>query len=80
MLGKPRGQRRRSRKLRRGRKGRESRTHGDLVVLHSNIRGFNSKKESLKEVLNDLNDVDVCILNETGLRGRNKVTLPGYLS
>ena len=50
------------------------------MVLHSNVRGFNSKKEFLKEVLNDLNDVDLCILNETGLRGRNKVTLPGYLS
>ena len=43
----------------------------------SNCRGFNSKKESLTEVLKDI-DPDLCLLNETGLRGRNKVILPGY--
>ena len=74
------GQRRRGRKLRRGRGGRKSRrSQGSLVILHSNIRGFNSKKESIENIIKDI-DVDVCTLNETGLRGRNKVVLPGYIS
>ena len=47
------------------------------MVMLSNCRGFNSKKESLTEVLKDI-DPDLCLLNETGLRGRNKVILPGY--
>ena len=25
-------------------------------------------------------DPDICILNETGLKGRNKVNIPGYLT
>ena len=75
---KPKGQRRRRRKLRRGGR-RSSKNQGKLVVLHSNIRGFNSKKESLFQVLKDV-DPDICILNETGLRGRNKVNIPGYLT
>ena len=74
------GQRRRGQKLRRGRGGRKSRrSQGSLVILHSNIRGFNSKKESIENIIKDI-DVDVCTLNETGLRGRNKVVLPGYIS
>ena len=47
------------------------------MVMLSNCRGFNSKKESLVEVLKDI-DPDLCLLNETGLRGRNKVQLQGY--
>ena len=31
------------------------------------------------KVLKDINP-DICILNETGLRGKNKVNIPGYLS
>ena len=74
------GRRRRRRKLRRGRGGGGSRkSSGSLVLLHSNIRGFNSKKESLEKVLKD-NQVDICVLNETGLRGKNKVILPGYIT
>jgi hypothetical protein len=73
------GQRRRGRKLRRGRGGKSRRSHGSLVILHSNIRGYNSKRESLEKVVKDI-DADVCTLNETGLRGKNKVVLPGYIS
>ena len=47
--------------------------------MHCNIRGYNSKKESLMQVIDDIQP-DVCILNETGLRGRNKVNVPGYLN
>ena len=43
------------------------------------MRGFISKKESLCEVLKIV-EPDVCILNETGLKGKNKVSLPGYLT
>ena len=50
-----------------------------MVLLHSNIRGYTSKKEALLEVVKDV-DADVCILNETGLKGKNKVNIPGYLT
>ena len=51
-----RGRRGRSRKPGRGRGGKGSRTHDSLVILHthSNLRGFNSKKESLYKVLKDI--------------------------
>ena len=42
----------------------------------SNLRGYNSKKESLFGVVKEI-DPDICILNETGLKGRNKVTYQG---
>ena len=48
-----------------------------MVILHSNIRGYTSKKEAFYEVVKDI-DADVCILNETGLKGKNKVIIPGY--
>ena len=50
-----------------------------MVILHSNLRGYNSKKESLLGVVKDI-DPDICILNETGLKGRNKVNIPGYIT
>ena len=50
-----------------------------MVILHSNIRGVTSKKDSLMDVLGKVSP-DVCILNETGLKGKNKVNIPGYLT
>ena len=39
-----------------------------LEILQSNIRGFNSKKESLEDIIKQLG-LDIVILNETSLRG-----------
>ena len=69
----------RKRKPRRGKGGRSDKTKGGLVILLSNIRGVKSKKESLLEVLKDVNP-DICILNETGLRGKNKLKIQGYIT
>ena len=56
---------------------KHTRSHGNMVILHSNIRGYTSKKEAFYEVVKDI-DADVCILNETGLKGEKKVNIPGY--
>ena len=76
--------RRKFRKLRRGRGGRPSKSDNGKVgsefkILQTNIRGFSSKKESLIAVINNVQPSCITI-NETGLRGNNKVNLPGYFS
>ena len=72
--------RRKGRKPRRGRgKKTENGCEQSLVIVHSNLRGFTSKKESVKNVA-DLANADIVTLNETGLRNRNKVNIPGYIS
>ena len=50
-----------------------------MEILQSNIRGFNSKKESLKEIVKNVSP-DVIILNETALRGNNKASINGYFT
>ena len=50
-----------------------------LEILQSNIRGFNSKKESIKDIVKKMKP-DVIILNETALRGRNKANIDGYFT
>ena len=69
------GGRRRKKKGRRGKGGKKK--SGSLVIFFNNLRGFNSKKNSLLNVLKDI-DPDLCLLNETGLRGKNKLALEGY--
>ena len=61
---------RKHRKLRRGGKSK-SKKCANLIILHSNIRGLKSKRESLKNVL-DLVNADMVLLNEHGVTGRNK--------
>ena len=50
-----------------------------LEILQSNIRGFNSKTESLKDIVKKIRP-DVVILNETALRGNNKARIDGYFT
>ena len=50
-----------------------------MKLLLSNIRGFNSKKESLKDIVKNINP-DVIVLNETALRGQNKAKIDGYFT
>ena len=48
-------------------------------ILHTNIRGFTSKKRSLKNILNVLKP-NVVTINEVALRKDKKVSLAGYNS
>ena len=78
-----RGRRRRRRRGKRGGRGIKS-GRGDkgtvaVKILQSNIRGFNSKKESFKDIVKNTNP-DVIILNETALRGSNKAKIDGYFT
>ena len=69
---------RKHRKLRRGGKSK-SKKCANLIILHSNIRGLKSKRESLKNVL-DLVNADMVLLNEHGVTGNNKVNIDGYIT
>ena len=78
--------RRKFRKLRRGQGGKggsrgksEQNVKSEFKILHTNIRGFASKKESLINVIDKVRPNCITI-NETGLRGQNKVKIPGYFS
>jgi hypothetical protein len=70
----------RMRRKRRGRRRKQKR--GQIIpvkILFNNIRGFNSKKESLDNILND-RDIDVACLNETNVHGKSKINIKNYFS
>ena len=46
-------------------------------IYQSNIRGYNSKKESLKYMLSAINP-NAVILNEVSLRGNKRCSIQGY--
>ena len=46
-------------------------------IFQSNIRGYNSKKISLKNILCSINP-NVITLNEVGFRGKKKCSIEGY--
>ena len=50
---------------------------GTWTIFHSNIRGFNSKKLSLKNIISKVTP-NVITLNEVGLRGSKKCSIQGY--
>ena len=50
---------------------------GKLNVIHSNIRGLNSKVLSLQSKMK-VKDADIVTVNETQLVGEKKVEIPGY--
>ena len=50
-----------------------------MKILHTNIRGFSSKCISL-ETIAKTKDVDIITINETHLKGKKKVELPGFES
>ena len=51
----------------------------DLKIIHSNIDGYNSKKESVNEIA-ATEKPDIITLNDTNLKGRLKVKVPNYFS
>ena len=54
-------------------------TNKSFNILHTNMRGFNSKADSLKAICNAKN-IDVVTINETQLRGKKRPVIPGYKS
>ena len=51
----------------------------EYIILHSNIRGFRSKKDSL--VANEsLVNADLISLNEHGVCGNNKINIENYVT
>ena len=73
------------RKRRRRRKGnqkkrrRNPKVSASLTIFHSNIQGFKSKCDSQEKIL-DIVKPDVVNLNETNVKGRNKVLHKGFHS
>ena len=51
-----------------------------LKIYFNNIRGFPSKSESLKNILENKVKADIVLLNETGLRGNSKINIKNYVS
>ena len=49
------------------------------ILLHSNIRGYNSKKLSFKSIVEGVNP-NIITLNEVAFRKDKKLNLPGFLS
>jgi exonuclease III len=47
-------------------------------ILHSNIRGFNSKKHSFLSIINGVNP-NLVTINELGYKKDKKLSIPGYL-
>ena len=57
------------------RSNKNRRNFVNFTLIHSNIDGFTSKKESIQEIINR-NLPDVITLNDTALKGKRKINLP----
>ena len=77
--GKSRSSREVGSKKKRRRRGRRKTLHSttSLKLLHLNPRGWVSKQASILDVI-DLVKPDYVNINETQLRGENKVSIKGY--
>ena len=71
------------RKTRRGRKKKSKNEeffdYGTFNVLQTNIQASSLRKSSLQAIVNNL-EIDLVIVNETGLRKNNKFNLDGFTS
>ena len=47
--------------------------------MHTNIQSINGRKNSLLAIANSLN-IDAVTINETNLKGKNKLNLEGFVS
>ena len=56
-----------------------SKNNLSLKILHTNIRGYNSKRISLETIVKT-NDIDIVTINETHLKGKKKAEIPGFES
>ena len=50
-----------------------------LKIMHTNVQSVNGRTSSLSAIANSL-DIDVITVNETNLKGNNKLNLEGYKS
>ena len=60
-------------------KGSKRKDKVDIKLIHSNIDGYTSKKESINEIA-DKEIPDIITLNDTNLKGKLKVKVPNYFS
>ena len=75
--GVTRGRRKRKRRPRGKRKSKQSSV--DLKLLHINPRGWTSKRAAMLDVIENVKP-DYVNINETQLRGENKVQMKGFVS
>ena len=71
-----------SRKKRKAsRRSKENKKKGNVNIklIHSNIDGYTSKKESVNEIV-EIEKPDILTLNDTNLKGKLKVKVPNYFS
>ena len=71
-----------SRKKRKAsRRSKENKKKGNVNIklIHSNIDGYTSKKESVNEIV-EIEKPDIMTLNDTNLKGKLKVKVPNYFS
>ena len=47
------------------------------TLYHCNIRGYNSKKDSLNTIISLVNP-NMITLNEHGIKNKNKISIPGF--
>ena len=52
----------------------------DITVILNNVKGYGSKKESIKSDILQKEQPDVCLVNETLLRGNGKINIEKYFS
>ena len=60
-------------------KGSKRKDKVDIKLIHSNIDGYTSKKESINEIT-DKEKPDIITLNDTNLKGKLKVKVPNFFS
>ena len=67
------------RKTNRRSKAQNKKHNVDLTIIQSNTDGYSSKKESINEIAEN-EKPDIMTLNNTNLKGKLKVKVPGYFS
>ena len=60
-------------------KGNNDKEKVDIKIIHSNVDGYTSKKESINEIV-EKEKPDIMTLNDTNLKGKLKVKIPNYFS
>ena len=70
-----------SKKRKPGRRSKHNKQKGNVNIklIHSNIDGYISKKESVNEIV-EREKPEVMTLNDTNLKGKLKVKVPNYFS
>ena len=51
-----------------------------MTVILNNVKGYGSKKDSIAHDILEKEKPEVCLINETMLRGKRKINIPNYFS